>query len=85
MPELPLGGDDRAGIAGEGGVVVGLQALGAHIVGADKAHELTRQRAVGIIALRVRLQIDQARQLVFVDEVADLLGGLSGTLRLTTL
>ena len=76
---VALGGDHRARRALQHIVVVGLQPLGAAVGIVGKADELRRQRAVGIIALRRRLQMD-SRQIVFVDELPHLVGSLPGLL-----
>ena len=73
---VALGGDDRAGVAGEGGFVIGLQALAAHILQVDEAQNLGCQRAVGVVPPGVQLQVDDAAEVVLGDKVPDLLGGL---------
>ena len=63
--------DDLAGRALQIRVVVRLQALGADIVRRYEAHHLRRERRIGIVALRVGLEV-HALDLVFRDEIAHL-------------
>ena len=79
---VSLGGDDRAGVSREGGVVVGLQAFAAHVVRIHKAQHLGGHGAVGIVAPGVELQIDDAGELIVIDELAHLLRRLLGHLAL---
>ena len=79
---VSLGGDDRAGVSREGGVVVGLQAFAAHVVRIHKAQHLGGHGAVGIVAPGVELQIDDAGELIVIDELAHLLRRLLGHLTL---
>ena len=78
---VALGRDDRARSTLQIAVVVGFQTFGADIFRIGKAQKLRRQRAVGIVAHGVRLQM-HADDLVGADIFAHLIADL---LRLTAL
>ena len=76
---VALAGDDLARRTLQERIIIRLEALLADVVSAHKAEHLCRQRRIGIIALRVRLEID-ALDLVLVDKLAHLIGQLLGDL-----
>ena len=68
-----LGGDHPAGLAGQFLLKLGLQAVGAHIVGVgiDPAHHMGRQAALGVISFAGGHQVDAMGQVVFGDKCLD--------------
>ena len=67
--------DDLTGRALQIRIVVRLEALGADIIRRHEAHHLRRERRIGIIALRVGLEV-HALDLVLRDKIAHLVGKL---------